>query len=297
VSARAWACFAAVSVLWGMPYLFIKLAVDDGMPPGFVAWGRLAIGAVVLLPIAWRAGLLRGLGARWRWVAVWAAVETAIPFPLVAFGEQRVSSSLTAILIASGPLLVALFALRLDPSQRAHGARLVGLLLGLAGVMALVGIDVAGDADELLGAAAILVATSGYALGPFIVRGPLAGVDSVGLVALALTFAAIALTPLALAAPPPHAPSATAIASIVVLGLFCSAAALVLFTILVAEIGGGRAIVITYIAPIVAVGLGVSLLDERLGTGAILGMALILAGSWLATGGRLPRAIARHAGS
>lgn len=287
MSRRAWACFAAVSVLWGMPYLFIKVAVDEA-PPLFVAWGRLAVGAAVLLPFAWRAGLLRGLRGRWRAIVVWAVVEMAVPFPLVAFGEQHVSSSLTAILVAAAPLMVAGLALRLDPGERADGPRLAGLVLGLAGVVALVGIDVAGDADELLGAAAILLATLGYAIAPFVINGPLRGTDSIGLVAVGLTLAAAALTPLALAAPPEGTPSAGAIASIVVLGVACSAAALVLFTTLVAEIGGGRAIVITYIAPVVAVALGVTILGESLGAGAIAAMLLILAGSWLATGGRLP---------
>jgi len=233
MSLRAWSCFAAVSVLWGIPYLFIKLAVEE-VPPAFVAWGRVVIGAAILLPWAWRAGLLAGLRGRMRWALLWGLTEIAIPFPLIAFGEQHVSSSLTAILIASAPLMVALLGEVLDPAERVRGARLAGLVIGLAGVVALMGIDVAGRADELLGAGAILLGTLCYAVGPFNLRGPLAGADSIGVVAVALAFAAVALTPLVIADPPAQTPSGTAIASIVVLGVLCSAAALVLFAILVA---------------------------------------------------------------
>lgn len=287
MSLRAWSCFAAVSVLWGIPYLFIKLAVEE-VPPAFVAWGRVVIGAGILLPWAWRAGLLAGLRGRMRWALLWGLTEIAIPFPLIAFGEQHVSSSLTAILIASAPLMVALPGEVLDPAERVRGARLAGLVIGLGGVVALMGIDVAGRADELLGAGAILLGTLCYAVGPFNLRGPLAGADSIGVVAVALAFAAVALTPLVIADPPAQTPSGTAIASIVVLGVLCSAAALVLFAILVAEVGGGRAMVITYVAPVVAVALGVTILGESLGAAAVAGLLLILAGSWLATGGRRP---------
>ncbi len=287
MSLRAWSCFAAVSVLWGIPYLFIKLAVEE-CPPGFVAWGRVVIGAAILLPYAWHKGLLRGLRGRWRWAAIWGITEVVIPFPLIGFGEQRVSSSLAAILIASAPLMVALLGEWLDPAERARGVQLAGLVIGLGGVVALVGIDVAGDAGELLGAAVILLATACYAIGPFNLRGPLAGADSIGVVAVALAVAAVVLTPLAVVAPPATTPSATAIASIVVLGVACSAAALVLFAVLVAEVGGGRAMVITYVAPVVAVALGVAVLGESVGAGAVAGLLLILAGSWLATGGGLP---------
>jgi drug/metabolite transporter (DMT)-like permease len=288
VSLRAWSCFAAVSVLWGIPYLFIKLAVDDGVSPVVVAWARLVIGAAILAVIAWRMGVLGQMRGRLRWGLAWGLTEMAIPFPLIAFGEQHVSSSLTAILIASAPLMVALLAIRLDPAERARGRRLAGLVIGLAGVVALVGIDVAGQADELLGAGAILLGTLCYAVGPFTLRGPLAGADTFAVVTVAMVFASLALTPFALTDLPGTTPSGTAIASLVVLGVACSAAALVLFAILVAEVGGGRAMVITYVAPVVAVALGVTVLGEGLGAGAVAGLLLILAGSWLATDGRLP---------
>jgi drug/metabolite transporter (DMT)-like permease len=292
VNARAWIAFASVSILWGVPYFFIKVAIDDGVPPAFLAWVRVAMAALLLGAIAWRLGLLSGLRGHWRVLGVYAVIEIVIPFPLIAAGEQTVSSSLAAILIASVPLIVALLALRFDHEERATGSRLAGLFVGFGGVVALVGLDVAGDAGELLGAAAILVAALGYAAGPMVLKRSLASVDPIALMAGALAIAAVVLTPAALVAPPQTAPSPEAVVSIVVLGVLCTAAAFVLFGILIAEVGPGRAAVITYVAPMVAVALGVAVLGERPGAGAIAGLLLIIAGSWLATDGRLPPGLA-----
>jgi len=295
MSARGWALFAAVSVIWGMPYLFIKLAVDE-VSPGFVAWSRVTLGAAVLLPIAWKMGALQGLRARWRPLAAFAALEIVIPFTLIGFGEQHISSSLTAILIASLPLVVAFLALRFDRSERPTPSRLFGMLVGLAGVVALVGIDIGGHSDELLGAGAVLVATVGYAAGPLIVKRHLADVDPLGPVTAALGIAAVMLVPLAAASLPGTTPSTQAVASIVVLGLVCSALAFILYFALIAEVGPGRATVITYVNPTVALALGVAILGESVTAGAITGLLLILAGSWLATDGRLPPGLAAVTG-
>jgi drug/metabolite transporter (DMT)-like permease len=281
VSTRAWGGFFAVAVLWGIPYLFIRIAVDDGVPPVFLAWARVTMAAAVLLVLARRAGVLGSLRGRWRWVAAYAIAEIAIPFPLIGFGEQRVSSSLAAILIAAVPLIMTVLAIRMDPSERATGWRLVGLCVGLAGVVALVGIDVAGRADELVGALAILLAAAGYAVGPMLLKRDLSGLDARAVMGASLGIVALVLAPLAAIEPPTRAPSAGALASIVVLGLLCTALAFVVFANLLAEIGPSRASVITYVAPVVAVALGVAVLGERPGVGAVAGLLLILAGSWL----------------
>ena len=157
MSPRAWAMFATMSALWGIPYLFIKVAVDEGLSPAFVSWSRVVLAAVVLLVLAHRAGVLRSLEGRGKWLAAYALVEISIPFPLIAAGEEHVDSSLAAIIIASVPLLVALLALRFDHAERATGSRLVGLFVGFTGVVVLVGVDVAGNRDELLGAAFVLL--------------------------------------------------------------------------------------------------------------------------------------------
>jgi drug/metabolite transporter (DMT)-like permease len=289
VSARAWAAFAAVSILWGVPYLFIKIAVDAGVSPGFLAWARVVLGAGVLLALAARAGVLAGVRGRLRWIAVYAVAEMAIPLPLIAEGERHVSSSLAAILIAAVPMIVALLALRFDHSERVTGARLAGLVIGFAGVVALVGIDVAGSADELLGAGAILLAAVGYAAGPMLLKLHFPDLDPRAAMGVALAIAGVALTPLAAAGAPSAAPPVKAIVSLLVLGLFCTAAAFALFGALIAEVGPGRATVITYVAPLVALAAGVTVLGERPGPGALAGLLLILAGSWLSTGGALPQ--------
>ena len=292
MSARGWALFAAVSVIWGMPYLFIKIAVDEGLSPAFVSWSRVVLAAIVLCALAHHAGLLHHLRGRYRWLALYALVEITIPFPLIAWGEQHIDSSLAAIIIAAAPLMVAVLAIRFDHTERVTGLRLVGLLIGFAGVVALVGIDVSGSTEELLGALAVLGAALGYAVGPMTLRAKLSGLDPRATMGVSLALAALLLTPLTAAGLPSETPSTDAIVAVVVLGLVCTAAAFVIFGSLIAEVGAGKALVITYVNPVVALALGVVVLDERPGLGALVGLILILAGSWLSTGGRLPRGAA-----
>jgi drug/metabolite transporter (DMT)-like permease len=286
MSARAWAAFAAVSFLWGIPYLFIKVAVDDGVSPTFLAWVRVVLGAAVLVALAWRMGLFGALRRRWPWLVVFGIVEISIPFPLIAAGEEHVASSLAAIIIAAAPLFVALLALRFDHSERVDGRRLAGLLIGLAGVAALVGIDVAGDRDELVGALAILVAAFCYAVGPMVLKRHLSDLDPRVSMGAALVIASVVLTPAVAIGPAPAIPTTEAAVALVVLGVLCTAAAFAIYASLVVEVGAGRALVITYVAPVVALAAGILVLDERPGPGALVGLGLILAGSWLATRAR-----------
>ncbi len=270
MSARAWAAFAAVSVLWGIPYLFIRVAVDGGMPPIFLAWLRVLLGAVVLAAMAWRARAFAGLRAKLRWLAAFAVLEIAIPFPLIAAGERHVASSLAAIIVAAVPLIIALLALRFEPSERVDRRRLLGLLVGFAGVIALVGIDVAGSREGLLGAAAILLAAVGYACGPMILNRHLLEIDPRATMAASLAIAALVLTGPAAFSLPSAAPSGAAMIALAVLVIFCTAAALLIYVMLVAEVGPGRAAVITYVAPVLAVGLGIAVLGEHPGGGGIV---------------------------
>jgi drug/metabolite transporter (DMT)-like permease len=288
MSRRAWGAFAAVSVLWGLPYLFIKIADDGGMPPLDLAWLRIALGAAVLVAIAWRAGTLSSLRGHLPWLLAFAVAEIAIPFPMIAAGETHVASSTAAILIATTPLLIALLSLRFEPGERVTGMRLLGLLAGLAGVAFLVGVDVSGSSGELLGVGAVLIAACGYATGPIILKRKLLDLDPTAMMAACLTIAAVLLTPLAAIAIPDAAPSGGAFTSVVVLGLFCTALAMVLMAILIGEAGPSRASVITYINPVIALALGIVFLAEEPGAGTLVGLALILAGSWLATTGPRP---------
>jgi drug/metabolite transporter (DMT)-like permease len=285
MSRRAWGAFAAVSALWGVPYLFIKIADDGGMPPVVLAWGRVALGAVVLLLISWRAGTLPGLRGRGRWLVAFAVLEIAIPFPLIALGETRVASSTAAIVIASVPLIIALLTLRFEPSERVTGRRLAGLLVGFAGVAALVGVDVSGDGGELLGVGAVLIAACGYASAPLILKRHLIDLDPTAVMAACLTIAAAILTPFAAVDWPSSTPSGGAFAAVAVLGLVCTALALVLMAILIGAAGPARASVITYINPVIALALGIVFLGESPGAGSLVGLVLILAGSWISTRG------------
>jgi len=287
VSPRAWWLFAASSVIWGVPYLFIRIALEAGVPPAFLGWARVAIATGLLVPLALRRGALRGVRGRGGAIAAYAACEIAAPFVLIAMGERYISSSLAAILISTMPLFVALLSVRLSPDDRPTGLRLLGLVIGLGGVVALLGIDVAGRPDELLGAGLVLLATLGYAAAPIIVSRRLADLDPLGPVAASLVVSTVALLP-AIFVSPPHSIPASALWAIAVLGVVCTALGLVVFFQLIAEAGPSRASVITYINPLVAVLLGVALLHEHVAPTSVAGLVLILGGSWLSTGGGVP---------
>ena len=283
MSPRGRLLFIAVSLVWGIPYLLIKIGVDGGISPVFLAWSRFVLGAAVLLVLAPRADVAQAFRQRARWLAAFAFVELALPFPLIAFGEQHIASSLAAIIIAASPLFAVLLAMRLDTGERADGRRLAGLVIGFAGVAALVGIDVAGRADELIGAAAVTAAAVGYAVGAHIFKRYLAGIDARAAMGICLVFAACALTPTAIATRPAAAPTTPVVLAVVALGIVCTGAGLVLFGMLIADAGVGRALVITYINPVVALMLGMAVLGERPGVGVAAGLPLILLGSWLST--------------
>jgi drug/metabolite transporter (DMT)-like permease len=289
MSRRAWLAFAAMSTIWGIPYLLIKVAIDHGAPPAVVSFARVVLAAAVLLALAAARRSLGSLRGHVRWIAAFAVVEIAIPFPLIALGEEHAPSSLAAIVIATVPLIIALLALRLDPSELPTPRRLAGLVLGLGGVVALVGIDGSGHPDELWGILAILGAAVGYAIGPMILKHRLADLDPVVTMAGSMAVASLLLAPAAALTAPKHAPDVRAFAAIVGLGLVCTALAFVVYNVLISEAGPSRASVITYVNPIVALAAGIALLGERPGVGALAGLVLILGGSWISTDGRVPR--------
>ena len=293
MSRRAWWAFAFMSVVWGGSYLLIKIAINGGMPAPDVAWLRVAIAAALLVAVSWRQfGTLRG---SWVWIIAYAVAEISIPFPLIAAGEVHVASSVTAIIIASVPLIVTVLSLRFDPSERPTRLRAAGLVIGFTGVIALVGIDLAGNGTELLGACAIFVGAIGYAIGPMVIKLGMGGLDSRAVMGASLLVAMVLLAPFAAVDTPTRTPTVGAWAAVVTLGVLCTAIAFVVYTLLIRQAGTSRATVITYINPLVAVALGVTLLGERPGPSALAGLLLILAGSWLSTGGRLPRSRRRSA--
>ncbi len=285
---KGWILFIAMSVIWGIPYLFIKIAVLE-LNPAVVVFARVGIAALVLIPIAIYQGVLQPLRKKWLILAGLACVQIVLPFLLISFGEQHITSSLTSLLIATDPIFVALLALRFDPGERVTGIRSLGLLIGIVGVAVLLGFDVGGDEQKLMGAVMVLLASLGYAIGALLIKRPtIAALPRLGLVSYMCLTSSIVLLPFAASQLPSKLPGPQTIISLLVLGLICTAIAYLVFFALIAEVGPSRATVITYVNPAVSVFLGVLLLSEPLNASIIIGFLLILLGSWLSTSGVNP---------
>jgi drug/metabolite transporter (DMT)-like permease len=285
--------FAALGIIWGLPYFFIKIAVQE-VSPLLIAFSRVAIATAILVPIAWRRGALRSLGQHKAAICAFALAEFAIPFSAISLGERWISSSVTGILIAMVPLSVALIQRFFGIREKMGGLRIIGLGLGLVGVAALLGTGPISWPLGWVGVGCMLLATLGYAIGPLIIQRQLQGVDSIGPLALSLLVAALMLLVPAAFEIPASLPSTRALVSIAVLSIVCTAMAMLLMFYLVNHAGASRATVITYINPVVATLLGVVVLHEHLGVGGFLAFALILLGSWLATRGAGARTGVAH---
>jgi drug/metabolite transporter (DMT)-like permease len=279
VSRKGWALFIALCIIWGIPYLLIRVAVQEISPPALV-FLRTLPAALVLLPFALRQGDLRAVARCWRWVVAYTVVELAVPWLLLSDAERHLSSSMAGLLVASVPLIAVVLYRAAGHRERFDARRLTGLFVGFAGVAALVGIDV-GSTSPFAVAEVVLVAVC-YAAGPLIISRHLAGLPSISVVTASLVLTA------ALYAPPgllllPEAVSTKAVAAVATLAFVCTALAFLIFFALIREVGPSRATVITYINPLVAVLLGVVLLSEPFTTGIAVGMPLILLGSVLGT--------------
>jgi drug/metabolite transporter (DMT)-like permease len=279
MSRRGWLLFTAMGVIWGVPYLMIKVAVG-ALSPASLVFFRTAIAALLLLPVAAARGQLRPLLRHWLPLLAFGAVELAVPWLFLASAEQRLSSSLAGLLIAAVPLVGALLGWATG-GERLGLLRQLGLLVGIAGVAALVGLDLHGGDAWALAQMAIVVI--GYALGPFILTRYLSDLPGLGVMAASLGLAALVYLPVAVFQLPRHWPSPGVVGSVLGLSVVCTAIAFLVFFALIAEVGPVRATVITYLNPAVAVALGVTLLGEPFTVGIAVGFALVLAGSLLAT--------------
>jgi drug/metabolite transporter (DMT)-like permease len=284
---RSWFMLTATAALWGASYMFIKVALED-FSEGAIVCIRTALGAALLLSIAAHRRVLGDLRGRVRWVAIIAFIQVVGPFLLITYGENHISTSLTAILISSVPIFTALLALGFDHAERSQGWALVGVAIGIVGVGLLFGVDLSGSSDELLGGGMMLLAALGYAISWLLVKHKLAGAAPVTVAGGTMVVAALATLPLLIAAPPAGTPGLDAIGSLLALGAGGTGAAFVLYYTLIARIGPARASMVGYVAPAFSIFYGVVLLDEALTAGAIGGLLLILAGSWLGAEGRLP---------
>jgi drug/metabolite transporter (DMT)-like permease len=286
MSRRGWLLFVTMGLIWGVPYLLIKVAVG-GLTPASLVFVRTALAALLLVPLAAARGQLRPVLRRWPALLAFAFVELAAPWLLLASAERRLSSSLTGLLTAAVPLVGALLGW-VSGGERLGPRRLLGLLVGVVGVGALVGLDLhVDDALALVEMAGVVV---GYALGPFLLARYLSDLPGLGVIASALAVTAVAYAPVAAVQLPRHWPGERVVGSVVVLALLCTAVAFLVFFALIAEVGPVRATVITYLNPAVAVTLGVLLLHEPFTAGIAVGFVLVLAGSVLATRRSAPAA-------
>lgn len=284
--ARAWILFAAMALLWGMPYLFIKQAVDSYSPASVVA-GRTLLGALVLLPFALRQKALRPAISKIGWVLAFGAIEMAGPFLLLSHAEQTLPSGLTGLLVATVPLFAALIAFSGGDRTVLKPARMIGLFVGFVGVAVIVigpGLA-AGGTTGLVAIGEVLLVAVGYAIAPFIVARKLGDVPALGTITISL--AAVGLFYLPIAFLTQHeVPTVQSTVALIALAVLCTAVAFIVFFALIERVGPTRAPLFTYVNPVVAILLGVIVLGEQITLGLIVGFPLVILGCWLAaTGG------------
>lgn len=284
---RSTSLLLTLSAIWGASYLFIEIGLRDLSAP-LVAWLRIAFGAAVLVPLALRAGALRGFAGLWGSIVVVAIAQVAAPFVLIALGQEEITSSLAGILVGSAPIWTALLAFFFVAEERSEGVQLLGIAIGVAGLVLLLGVDLGGGLEALLGGLAIVLAALGYAIGGLLAKRRLATVQPIGVAAIVLAVSTALSLPAALLTLPAATPGSGPLAAVAVLGVLGTGIAFAIFYELIATIGPARTFLVTYLAPIFAVAYGVVLLDEPFGAISLAGLLLILAGSYLAAGGALP---------
>jgi drug/metabolite transporter (DMT)-like permease len=294
VSRRGWMLFTAMSVIWGVPYLFIKVA-DGGVSVPVLVFARVTIAAALLLPLALRRRQLSVLRPHWRWLLLFAMVEIILPWVFLSDAERHLTSSMSGLLIASTPIITVVLARLTGGPERLTAVRWVGLLAGLAGVGLLVGPGALGGGAWPV--TEVMLTALGYATGPIVANRKLSSLPTLGVNAACLAFASIVFATPAALTWPSSVPSPAVLGSLAALGVVCTAVAFLLFFRLIAEVGPARALVITYVNPAVAVALGVMVLGEPLTPSIVAAFALILAGSVLATRSSLRRQPAPSGGS
>ncbi|HXS51416.1 MAG TPA: DMT family transporter [Usitatibacter sp.] len=277
MSKRGWALFVALGIIWGMPYLLIRIAVGT-IDPLVVAFGRTLVGALLLLPVALHRKVLAAAFRHWPALVAFTLVEISLPWLLIGHAETRLNSSTAGLLVAMVPLMAAAIVAWLG-HEKLRPRRVLGLFVGFLGVAALVGLDV--RFSDWLAVLALVLASLGYAVGPIIVSRKLRDAPTLGVITGSLMLATALYAPFALFLWPAHA-TAAAFASVVGLGVICTATAFLIFFALIAEAGPARATVIAYVNPLVAIVLGVIFLGEPLTLGMAVGFPMVIVGSILA---------------
>ena len=285
MSRRGWFLFILVGFLWGVPYLFIKIAVDpdNGFSPAAVVCLRTAIGAAILIPLAMRQGQLGAAIRGIKYVAPYALLEMIGPWILIGTAEQKISSGLAGLLIASVPIWATIFASMRGDKTVWHHMRLLGIVVGFVGLIAVVGFESIKGSSDPISIAMVLVAAIGYSYAVMMVQGALPHVSGIAINAVAMAITAIFYLPLTIIQWPTHEISTEAIGAIIGLGVLSTGAAFVAFFALAAIIGVARGSLVTYLNTAFAVVLGVIILDEPFTTGMAIGLPLVLIGSYFAS--------------
>ncbi|MFE0527153.1 DMT family transporter [Micromonospora parva] len=284
---RSWIELVILSALWGAVYPLINVALRD-LAPALVVLGRVALAALLLLPLAIRRGALLPVWRKPRAIIETVLVQSTAPLLLLTYGQQYVSASVAGILVGAQPLFVALLALRFAPDERPQGWKgMTGVLLGLVGLVLLFGVDLRGGRLALLGGALILVAAVCYAAGAMLIHRRYAEAPPLGVATSAMLVTTAAVTVPASATVPSRLPGSEATAALLVLGIACTGATLALFYKLITQIGPARAALAFYLSPAFAVAFGVAFLREQISMAAVFGLAAIIVGSVLAA--RQPR--------
>jgi drug/metabolite transporter (DMT)-like permease len=278
MSKRGWLLFIALGLLWGMPYLLIRIAVGE-IDPLVVAGARTVLGSLLLAPLALRRNALAPAFRRWKWLLAFTLIEISLPWWMLGHAETRLNSSTAGLLIAVVPLFAALIISKLG-HEKLEPRRLFGLCLGFAGVALLVGLDI--HLDDFFAVGATILVALCYAIGPIIIDRKLKDVPAIGVITGSLILASLIYLPFAPFLLPGKV-SVASVSSVVGLGVLCTAAAFIVFFALIAEVGPARATVITYVNPAVAILLGALVLDEPLTTGMAFGFPLVILGSFLGT--------------
>jgi len=286
VTRREWILMWLLALVWGASYLFIKVALED-FHPVFIVWARLALAALVLVPLAMRSGAFDGLRSHVRPVVFVCFMQIVVPFLLITYGEREVASGLTGVLIAAAPVFTALLVMR-SPTERVVGWSLGGVIVGMLGVLLLFGVDLTGSRGEVVGGLMILVASLGYSIAALYIKRHFTGMQPIGVAASTMTGSALVLTIPAAFALPTALPGLAEGASLLALGILGTGVAFGIFYKIIADVGASKASVVAYLAPGFSVAYGALLLDEPITVGAVGGLVFILAGSWLAAEGRAP---------
>jgi drug/metabolite transporter (DMT)-like permease len=285
MSRGSWTKLAALAALWGASYMLIKVSLNGGVGPFAIVFARTALAALVLIPVAKQLGALEGLRGRFGWIALLALVQVAAPFVLITAGEREIPSSLAGMLIATAPIFTFLMAFTLEGAERAGATSLAGVVIGIVGVTVVLGVETGG---AVVGGLMVVLAAVGYAVGAWYLKRGFSDLQPMGVLAANMTATALMTLPFAAFDLPTEAPPLDAIAAILSLGVLGTGVAFMLFYSLITREGPARASLVGYLATGFAVFYGVLVLDESFTLTTAAGLVLILAGSWLAAGGRLP---------